>query len=125
MASVQTLMGAGMPAAQARNVGTGTFATGISAAGSDNTDATPLVADFNVVTTAESGTGVILPDVEVGSDITVVNGGANALLVYPNSGAQLNNQTATTAGRTVGAGKAGIFRRGSVTHWAAIADAAA
>lgn len=124
MASVATMMGAGLSGAAAVAVGTGTFATGLTAAGSSATDALQLTADFNVVTTTASSTGVKLPDVEVGSDITVVNGGANALLVYPPTGCQLNNQTVTTAGRTIGAGKAGIFRRGSAVHWSAIADAA-
>ena len=123
MSSVRTLMGSGMPAAQAQAM-TGTFATGLTAAGTTNADALQLVADFNVLTTVASGTGAKLPDVEVGSVITVVNGGANALLVYPPAGAQLNNQTVTTAGRTIGAGKAGTFRRGSAAHFAAIGDAA-
>ncbi len=124
MGSVRSLMGAGMPAAQAVAVNGGTFATGISAAGTTTADATQLVADFNVVTTTASSTGVKLPDVEVGSQIIVVNGGANACLVYPPTGCQLNNQTVTSAGRTVGAGKAGIFIRGSAVHWSVIADAA-
>lgn len=124
MGSVQSMMGSGLPAAAAKAIGVGTFATGLTAAGTDNTDALALVADFNVITTAGSGTGAILPDVEAGSIVVVVNGGSNALLVYPPSGGQLNNQTATTAGRTVGAGKAGIFIRGNNIHWAAVADAA-
>lgn len=124
MGSVRSMMGAGLSGAAAQAIGAGSFATGISAAGSDNTDATQLVADFNVVTTVGSGEGVLLPDVEAGSDITVINGDTNALLVYPPSGGQINDLTATTAGVTIGAGKAGIFRRGSAVHWAGIGDTA-
>lgn len=124
MASVKTLMGSGMPAAQAVAVNTGTFATGLTAAGTTNADALQLTADFNVLTTVGSGAGAILPDVEAGSAIIVVNGGSNALLVYPPAAGQLNNQTATSAGRTIGAGKAGIFSRGNAIHWAVVGDAA-
>lgn len=124
MGSVRSMMGAGLPAAAAVAIGSGTFATGLTAAGTSVTDALALTADFNVLTTVASSTGAKLPDVEVGSAIVVVNGGSNALLVYPPTGSQLNNQTVSSAGRTVGAGKAGIFIRGSAVHWAVIADAA-
>jgi len=118
------MMGSGIPALAAAAIHGGTFATGLTAAGTGANDALQLTADFNVLTTVASSTGAKLPDVEVGSAVIVVNGGANALLVYPPTSGQLNNQTATSGGRTIGAGKAGVFVRGSAVHWAAIGDAA-
>jgi len=125
MGSVRTMMGAGVPAAAAVAIGTGTFATGISAAGTTNADATQLSADFNVVTTAATNAGVKLPDVEVGSQVVVVNGGVAApMRIYPGTGYQINNDTATTGFASLGAKKAAIFIRGSATHWACAGDAA-
>lgn len=125
MGSVKSMMGSGIPGAAAANIHAGTFATGLSAAGTTNADATQLVADFNVVTTASTNQGVKLPDVEVGSSVVVVNGTAAApLLVYPPASGQINNLTATSGGRGIGAGKAGIFIRGSAVHWACAGDLA-
>jgi hypothetical protein len=125
MGSVKTMMGSGLSGAAAIAIGSGTFATGLTAAGTTNADALQLTADFNVVTTASTNQGVKLPDVEVGSEVVVVNGTAAApLLVYPPSGGQINNLTATTTGRGIGANKAGIFKRGSAVHWACAGDLA-
>ena len=126
MGSIRTMMGAGLPAAAAIAVGSGTFATTISAAGTTNADATQLVADFNVVTTAVTNAGVKLPDVEVGSQIVVVNGTAAApLKIYPGTGYQMNNQTATSGFFSLGANESAMFIRGSAVHWAGIGDTAA
>jgi hypothetical protein len=62
----------------------------ISAAGTTQGTGTVLTTDYNVVTTTASGTGVVLPAGLAGRTVTVVNRGANALLVYPASGAQID-----------------------------------
>lgn len=124
MGSVQGMMGGGIPALAAINIHVGNVAVGLTAAGSAATDALQLTADTNVVTTTASGTGVKVPGVEVGSTVVIINGGANALLVYPPTGGQMNNQTVTTAGRTIGAGKAGICLRVTDVHWALMGDTA-
>jgi hypothetical protein len=60
--------------------------TGIAAAGTTQGTATALLLDVNNVTTVSSGTGVVLPAFTAGVKISVFNNGANALLVYPASG---------------------------------------
>ena len=55
----------------------------VTAAGTSAGNATQLTYVYNNVTTAASGTGVKLPQTEMGETIIVKNGGANALKVYP------------------------------------------
>jgi hypothetical protein len=68
----------------------GGVATGISAAGSTQGDATQLAAEYNQIGTVGSGAGVKLATT-VGMPQWVWNDGANSLLVYPPSGAQINS----------------------------------
>lgn len=63
----------------------------VSAAGTNQGTATALAASYNVVTTVGSGEGVSLPSsATAGWEVTIVNKGANALTVYPNSGAAID-----------------------------------
>jgi hypothetical protein len=72
-------------------------ATGISAAGSSQGDATALTKAFNVVSTVSGGQGVVLPTAIAGMRVTVINTSGATLLVYPASGAAIN-ALATNAG---------------------------
>lgn len=64
----------------------------VTAAGTSAGDATQLTYVYNNVTTAASGSGVKLPQTEMGEVIVVRNGGANPLTVYPYSTASsINN----------------------------------
>jgi hypothetical protein len=56
---------------------------GVSAAGTTQGTGTALTNDYNVITTAASGTGVVLPTATVGRRIIIINKGLNALAVYP------------------------------------------
>jgi len=72
--------------------------TGISAAGATLATATDLTKDFNVVSTVAAGTGVSLMPTTGGMSIIVVNTGANALNVYPDSAsAQIDSLGVGTA----------------------------
>lgn len=64
--------------------------TGISANGTNQSTATLITSSINVIGTANAGQGIILPAVS-GATITLVNSTANAVLVYPNSGAAINS----------------------------------
>lgn len=76
----------------------GDFATGVSAAGTTQSDATTLPANHCLVETVAAGAGVVVPALPDGEVFSVANGqGVNALLVYPPSGASFNNTTANTA----------------------------
>jgi hypothetical protein len=71
--------------------------SGISAAGTAQGDATALTADYNIISTAPAGTGVRLPTATIGRKVLVVNRGANAVNVYPASGAVIDSLGANTA----------------------------
>ncbi len=68
----------------------GGIATGLSAAGTIQSTATLLAAGYNQVGTVGAGAGVILATT-LGVEQWIWNDGANALLVYPPTGAQINN----------------------------------
>lgn len=65
----------------------------IVATGSTRADAKQLTAVFNSVDTVTSGTGVKLPQTEMGEVIFVVNSGASTLTVYPYESTSTINQT--------------------------------
>lgn len=66
----------------------------LAAAGNSQGTATILTAQTNVVTTVASGAGVIL---QSGIVQRVLNRGANVLLVYPPSGANIETNAANAA----------------------------
>lgn len=86
----------------------GDVATGIVAAGATQAAATQLPGVNNFITTVAVGAGVILPAGNIGDEIAVYNGGANAVLVYPPVGATLNNLAVNVA-VSLPIGKAGKF----------------
>jgi len=89
----------------------GKVATGLTAAGTTQTDALQLDSDINVVGTAAASTGVKLPPMDVADACVVHNLGANAVLVYPGVVGGVINALAANAGFSVGAGKQGIFTK--------------
>jgi hypothetical protein len=99
MSLQQRLVVAGIsaPAAQAIQ---GTVASGLTATGTTQATALPLGADCCDFTTVPAGSGCILPAMNPGDDITIFNGGANALLVYPPVGGQIKS-LGTNAGYSV------------------------
>lgn len=88
MSLQQRLVQAGLSAVQAAAV-QGTVASALTALGASQATALPLGADNNAFSTVAAGTGAILPQMNPGDDITVYNGGANALLIYPPVGGQI------------------------------------
>lgn len=86
--------GMSAPAAQAS---VGVSATGLTATGSTQATALQLGADVNKFTTVAASTGCILPAMNGGDNIVVVNSGANALSLYPPVGASINALGANTA----------------------------
>mgnify|MGYP001577336727 CR=1 FL=1 len=66
-------------------------ATGLTATGSDQSGALEVTSSQNAFSTVANGTGTILDsDASAGDSQMIYNGGANALKVYPVSGAQIN-----------------------------------
>ena len=69
----------------------------VTAAGSTQGTATALTKTINNVTTVAASTGVVLPTAVAGYMVIVRNGGANALNVYPATGAAINAGAANSA----------------------------
>lgn len=122
MALPSRLMGSGLSSLAAQNI-CGDVTNTLTATGSTNADALQVGSAINNVTTAAAGTGVKLPPTETGSSVLVANLGANALLVYPFAGSQINALTATTGGFSVGAGKSALFVGVSGTNLVALLSA--
>jgi len=103
------------------------YQTGVSAAGTSQATATQLVNQLAVVSTVTTGTGVNLPGTVVstttqsaGLEVTVINLGANALLVYPpqNATSDTINGQASTVGTTILPGCVAVFNSAANGVWA-------
>jgi hypothetical protein len=90
--------------------------TGISAAGTVQGNATAITKEMNVVSTVASGAGVILPTAVAGMVISITNTSANALLVYPATGAAINSGSANAA-YTHSAGATLQYLAPTTTQW--------
>lgn len=94
--------------------------SGISAAGTTQATATPLVAMINNVTTVAAGAGVNLPSSTnaAGLEVVVVNSGLNPLTAYPAQGASdtINGQAAAT-GVQILPGTAAVFNCPVAGQW--------
>lgn len=96
MALARQIMQGGFSGGQARAVA-GNIATAVSAAGTSITDATDLVASVNMVTTWAASAGVQLPAMDLGDEVEVINLGAGAGFVYPETASvQINALSAGT-----------------------------
>lgn len=67
-----------------------TVATGLIATGNTQGTALALAADINMFATVAASSGAILPVMNPGDVLTVFNGGANALSLYPPVGGKIN-----------------------------------
>jgi hypothetical protein len=89
MPLAQRLVQAGLSAVQAAAI-SGTVANNLIATGNSQATALALGADTSRFTTVAASTGCILPAMNPGDSMEVINAGANALSLYPPVGAQLN-----------------------------------
>lgn len=118
----QNMMGSGTPALQAGAFIGGTL-VGQTATGTTQADAFPLSISNTQFTTVASGTGAVAPGfLQPGDHFRVYNNGANALLVYPTTGAGINNG-ATNAGFSVAANKSAWFTMLSPTLFGVLLSA--
>lgn len=90
---------------------------GITATGATIGDAYQLTATVSRVDTAAAGTGVILPDVEIGRQVVVKNLGANALAVYPPDGSGILDAEAAGSSIGISDGASLVVKRVSSTEW--------
>lgn len=95
---------------------TRTVSTAVSAAGTTQGGATTLPSDINVVTTVASNSGVILPTAVAAASVMIVNKGANAVLIYPATGASLD-ALGTNAGYSLPVDGMIEFTASATTKW--------
>lgn len=102
----------------------GLVSTGLSGAGtSSQANAYPITTCNNVFTTVALNSGAVLPaTAEVGDWFSVVNFGANPLLVYPPVGQYMHNQAVNTS-FSVAANKAADFFCYAPGQWFAMLSA--
>jgi hypothetical protein len=91
-------------------------ATGISAAGTVQGDATALTKDISVVSTVSSGQGVRLPVAIAGMVLIINNTSANTVNVYPAAGAKVNS-LATNGAYTHSSNSSLQYYAVSSTQW--------
>lgn len=96
--------------------------SGLSGAGTTQGTATVITKQTNEFTTVGAGQGAKLPSPEQGEFIFVSNAGANALLVYPDTGHSIN-ALAANAGFSLAAGKNALFWAATASKWYALLSA--
>jgi hypothetical protein len=90
----------------------------VTAAGASQATATALTGQVNTVNNVPAGTGVNLPPSAPGQMVTVINTGANPLLVYPYKGASDTiNGIAATQGVSLFPGTAAVFNCTATGAW--------
>jgi hypothetical protein len=119
MAQANKVATSGISAAAAAAIA-GDAATGLTATGTTAADALAVNAGVIRISTAAAGTGIILAPGGAGDDVDVYNAGANAVLVYPPTGATINSAAASFS---VTNGKGAHFRFFSPTQLVAILGA--
>jgi len=90
--------------------------TSVSAAGTVQGDATLLTKTYNIVTTATTNQGVILPDPTGGLKYTIANASGNNIKIYPAVGDSINSGTANDP-ITVPTGATKDLIGTSVSNW--------
>lgn len=96
MAIIDHLIALGTPVAQAGSI-VGTCSTGLTSAGTGQSDALLLSTANNSLTTVASTSGVKLPACSPGSRVYVYNGGAHTVSVYGQTGEAIASGSANAA----------------------------
>lgn len=91
-------------------VGVPTVGVGLTAAGTTQSDALPVLDDIAIFTTVPFGAGAVLKD----KGAVIENRGANNLLVYPQLGAQIEAY-GTNVAVTINVAGSATFERVSTT----------
>lgn len=123
MAGRGELMALGLPAGQAFLLGTNAV-TGLSGAGTSSQANATALNDVTCAffSTVAANSGARLPTAEGNGVVAIYNGGASPLLVYPATGEQINQGTATTGSFSVTNAKSALFVP-STKGWVAILSA--
>lgn len=116
---INQAIGVGVAPEKAQYLKAKAVSTGLTAAGSTISDALQLDTGVSIVETAASGTGVKLPECQIGEVVYVQNLGANDLEVYPpTSSGQINGASAGTAiTQAASTNVIGLYIKLSATEW--------
>ncbi len=114
------LISLGMWGEIAEQVCLGDVVTGLTAAGSAQTDALAITTDANIFGTVASGTGARL-EIPASARVIVRNGGANALLVYAPVGGTMNGTS--NGSLSVATTKNAMFVSADGINWYSILSA--
>lgn len=110
------LVKGGISPQTARSMG-GQAQSSISAAGTNIATATDITASINVVTTAAASTGVQLPSAQIGDEVEILNLGANALTVYPDSTSNQINALTAGSGFLLATNTAVKLKKYTASRW--------
>jgi hypothetical protein len=116
MATAIDIMRGGFSAGSAKAIN-GQIAPTVSGAGTVIGDATNLVASINVVTTVAASSGVQLPNGEIGDEVEILNLGANALTVYPDTTSNRINALSAGSGFLLATNTAVKLRKYTTLRW--------
>jgi len=97
----------------------GQVSSSVTAAGTVISDAFDLIASVNILTTVASGAGVQLPSGEVADSVEILNLGANAATIYPDSTSGRINQLTAGAGFLLPINTAVTCKKFTSTRWMA------
>lgn len=90
----------------------------LTAAGTNQGNASAAqVASVVRYTTVAAGTGSLLPAAKIGSEVTICNAGANALLMYAAPSTDVINALSNATGFSIAAGKSATFYCTSNGQW--------
>lgn len=128
MTDIRPLVGVGIPVEQASAIDAiidsavgNTVSAAVTAAGVNQANATALVSNINVVTSAVFGTteGVKLPvSATAGSKYQVFNGTAHPILLYPMSGGTINGLATNAPIYIKPRGHVAVFMTTATAAWA-------
>jgi len=121
MPLAKKMMGGGLSSGGAKAIN-GDIATALTAAGTTQATAKAINSGVAVFGTVAASSGAILPACEISDDVWVYNGGANALTLYPDSGANINEQAAN-AGIQLATATGIKLKRITSTKWIGILSA--
>jgi hypothetical protein len=116
MALASQIMKGGISAGAAKAMG-GQVQSAVSAAGTAISDATDLTASINVVTTAAASSGVQLPSSQIGDEVEILNLGANAVTVYPDTTSNRVNALSAGTGFLLATNTAVRLRKFTSSRW--------
>lgn len=122
MATAIDIMRGGHSAMGARAIN-GQVQSAISAAGTTIATATDLTASINVVTTAAASSGVQLQNGEIGDSVDILNLGANAVTVYPDTTSSRINALSAGTGFLLATNTAAHLVKFTSTRWIAFLSA--